>query len=176
MLLAILIMIPSDVVLAGLGDGTNAVVTDTDKVLTFTAGQQNWAIQSVRLYGNFPSGGNASLTFRLRDSQGASLAYGGSYLAVGLDLNGTDFDLSNTAIGSYGLSAGTQYQLSMYVGSSLIMSQANGNAFEQNGWTQNTSPGVMYAIDAVAVPEPGTLLLGAFLAAVVAGGWWLWRF
>ena len=175
MLIALaLILTPSDVVLAGLGDGATSVVTNADKVLTFTSGQQDWSIRSVKLYGdNSITGG--SVTFRLRDSLGANLAFGGAFLNVNLALTGTDFDLSNTAIGSYGLSAGTQYQLSMYVGSSLIMSQANGNAFQQNGWTQDTSPGVKYSLDAAAVPEPGTLLMGAVLAALVAGWWWLWR-
>jgi len=167
-----LLLSPGEVVLAGLGDGTTDLVTDTDKVLVFVAGQQNYAIQSVRLFGNSPSGGNASLTFRLRDSQGASLAFGASFLAVGLDLTGTDFDLSNTAIGSYALDANTQYQLSMYVGSSLVMAQTNGITFEQNGWTQNTSPGIKYSLDATAVPEPGSFLLMALALAVFGSVVW----
>ena len=175
MLIALaLILTPSDVVLAGLGDGATSVVTNADKVLTFTAGQQDWSIRSVKLYGdNSITGG--SVTFRLRDSLGASLAFGGAFLNVDLALTGTDFDLSNTAIGSYGLSANTQYQLSMFVGNSLTMSNTNGQAFEAHGFTQDISPGIKYSVTAAAVPEPGTLLMGAVLAALVAGGWWLWR-
>jgi hypothetical protein len=175
MILSLLLLIPSDVVLAGLGDGATSVVTNADKVLTFTAGQQDWAIRSVKLYGdNSITGG--SVTFRLRDSLGASLAFGGAFLNVDLALTGTDFDLSNTPIGAYGLSANTQYQLSMFVGNSLTMSNTNGQAFEAYGFTQDVSPGIKYSVSAAAVPEPGTLLMGAVLAALVAGGWWLWRF
>jgi len=174
MILSLLLLIPSDVVLAGLGDGSTSVVTNADKVLTFTAGQQDWAIRSVKLYGdNSITGG--SVTFRLRDSLGASLAFGGAFLNVDLALTGTDFDLSGTPIGAYGLSAGNQYQLSMFVGNSLTMSNTNGQAFEAFGFTQDVSPGIKYSVSAAAVPEPGTLLMGAVLAALVAGGWWLWR-
>ena len=176
MLIALaLILTPSDVVLAGLGDGSTSVVTNADKVLTFTAGQQDWAIRSVKLYGETPSSAGGSVTFRLRDSLGASLAFGGAFLNVDLALTGTDFDLSNTPIGAYGLSASTQYQLSMFVGNSLTMANTNGQAFEAHGFTQDVSPGIKYSVSAAAVPEPGTLLMGAVLAALVAGGWWLWR-
>jgi len=126
------------------------------------------------LYGdNSITGG--SVTFRLRDSLGASLAFGGAFLNVDLALTGTDFDLSGTPIGAYGLSAGNQYQLSMFVGNSLTMANTNGQAFEAFGFTQDISPGIKYSVSAAAVPEPGTMLMGAVLAALVAGGWWLWR-
>jgi hypothetical protein len=55
------------------------------------------------------------------------------------------------------------------------MANTNGQAFEAHGFTQDISPGIKYSVTAAAVPEPGTLLMGAVLAALVAGGWWLWR-
>ena len=172
LLLNLALFSPFEVVLAGLSNGTDTLVSNTTQVLGFIAGESNYALNSVRLFGN--GTGTASITFRLNDAGGNQLAFGGTYLNSTLSNTGTDFSLSPSPIGAYTLAIGTGYQLQMDFSGSLYMYEANAGVYQTRGWQESASPGFKYSLDVAAVPEPGTLLLGILLALFGVGVWG-WR-
>lgn len=173
LILASLLLIPSDVVLAGQSTSTTTTqVKNTTKNITFTTTNTGFALTGVKLFG---SGGTSNVGFTLRDSAGTLLADGGAYTNVAFTSAGNDLAFG-LGIPTYELSANTQYTLAMAfsAGSGGNLYTNDAGVFQAAGWTQDAGPGIKYSLSAAAVPEPGTLLMGTLLALFGAGVWW-WR-
>lgn len=168
LILASLLLIPSDVVLAGLSTSTTTTLVKNDTAnIVFTTTASGLALTGVKLFG---SSGTSNVGFTLRDSAGTLLADGGTYLNVAFTSAGNDLAFGLNIPG-YTLQANTQYTLAMAFssGSGGNMYVNDAGLYQASGWTENAGPGIKYSLSAAAVPEPGTLFLGV-VAAIMVGG------
>jgi hypothetical protein len=190
--------------LAANGSGGFSANSGTVYALNFsTPASGSWKLDKITLFGDtdplvgvanqtFSNNGQGALTFQLLSGGGISLGLTDTVVLGSTRYNSSsqitvDFTTGGaSSISNFIMNQGTQYQLKMsysvvnFTGQNVGTTPTSSNGFTSIDWQTVTRTGLsttspfQFQLNGTAVPEPGTLLLGAIAAASSGTGFW-WK-